>query len=168
MVWRLRDPPEGFEPGKTKIILEWAEQHGLKDAKSTSVPMQPGLKLQKAAVTNRSHPYRSLIGSFLWISKATRPVISYAVAHLTQFVTCFDQTHIQAAKDVLRYLKTTAADYQLLSVTSSGPKVLKAFTDADYAGFWDTSRSVSGIVFFYGNSLISRSSTKQTMVKPRG
>lgn len=71
---------------------------------------------------------------------------------------------MQAAKEVARYLKSTADFCLLMSASSPRPLTLIGMVDADYAACVDTRRSVSGMAFFYGNSLVSWGSSKQSLV----
>jgi len=56
--------------------------------------------------------YRNIIGALLWIARASRPDILYAVIYLAKFASCHDSQHFTAAKRVLRYPVITA-DYKL-------------------------------------------------------
>ena len=48
-----------------------------------------------------------MIGSLLYAAIATRPDIAYAVGVLSKFCASPDESHLTAAKRVLRYLKGT-------------------------------------------------------------
>jgi hypothetical protein len=74
--------------------------------------MEKVLQLTPALVCDTSLPYRDVIGALLWIARASRPYILYAVIYLAKFASCHDSQHFKAAKRVLWYLVTTA-DYQL-------------------------------------------------------
>ena len=52
-------------------------------------------------------PYQELIGGLMYLSMATRPDITHAVSYLSQFSSCFRESHWKAAKRVLCYLKGT-------------------------------------------------------------
>ena len=70
--------------------------------------------------------------------------------------------HWQACKHLLRYLKGTLTHGLVLS-----PFVhlsLEAFSDADWASFLDTRRSIGGYVVYLGGNLIFWSSKKQQAV----
>ena len=71
---------------------------GLQDAKASSFPIPKGLSLEPDQGTHLSNPYQyqRLIGKLLYIN-LTRPNISYAVQHLSQFMTSPCQPHLDAA-----------------------------------------------------------------------
>ncbi|XP_072054984.1 secreted RxLR effector protein 161-like [Arachis hypogaea] len=104
---------------------------------------------------------KQLIGRLLYLTN-TRPDISYAVGHLSQFLDCATTSHLQATFCVLRYLKGRPATGLFFSSTSN--LHLTGFADADWATCADTHYSVSGYFFMLGNSLISWKSKKQTTV----
>ena len=75
-------------------------------------------------------PYAALIGSLMYATVTTRPDISFAVQHLSQFTSCPSQAHWTAAKQVLCYLKGT----QNIGLTyrKSTDLILHRFSDADW------------------------------------
>ena len=130
--------------------------------------MDPGLKLTRLILPTPEEkhlsttlPYRSLVGFLMWIALGSRPDIQYAVSYLSQFLDCFGQTHYDAAKRIVRYLKGT----RLLKLHLGGGAVdLVGFTDASYANCLDTRCSMSRYCFSLGSGLISWSSRKQKTV----
>ncbi|XP_062076274.1 uncharacterized mitochondrial protein AtMg00810-like [Humulus lupulus] len=87
--------------------------------------------------------YRSVIGALQYLSH-TRPDISFSVNKLSQFLKAPTMVHWNAAKRILRYLK--------------------GFSDADWACCPDDRRSVGGYCEFLGDTLMSWSSKKQSVV----
>jgi len=61
--------------------------------------------------------------------------------------------HLQAAKRILRYLKGTTS-YGIF-YRKGGEENLLAFTDSDYAGDEDDSKSTSGYVFLLSLGAVS-------------
>ena len=92
-------------------------------------------------------PYRELVGGLLYLSTTTRPDIVFAVSMLARFMENPGPGHWKAAKQVLRYLKTTPALGLKYRYTSS-PTILSAYVDANYAGCEDSRKSTTGYVFY--------------------
>jgi hypothetical protein len=157
---------------QTALIDRVIEQFNQGDAHTVDIPMVAGLQLRRpdksiptppdiAAWMERT-PYRSLVGSLMYIATGTRPDISYAVSRLASFLDCYRPEHWGAAIRVLRYLKGTRS--LSLKLGGSSPLTLTGFTDSDYANCPDTSRSVGGYCFSLGSGVISWSSRKQRTV----
>ena len=134
-------------------------------------------------------PYRSAVGSLLWLSLGSRPDIAYAVSQVAKFSSNPGRIHWDAIIRILRYLKgtthlglqykcntgrtptriitdiSTTISEPLPKSTSTITDVLpEAFSDADYARDTDTRRSVTGFIFFLGGAPISWQSRHQPSV----
>jgi hypothetical protein len=72
------------------------------------------------------------------------------------------QSHLQAAKRILRYIKGTVDDG--IFYTFSDNSQLVGYTDSDYAGDIGERKSTSGYMFSLGNGIFSWSSKKQQVV----
>src|SRR5947209_19061775 len=93
----------------------------------------------------------------------TWPNIAFSIQQLSQFSLDPSVTHMQAAKQVLRYLQGT----KRLGITYSGSGLNKTFhgyADADYAGDIDNAKSTGGYTFLTGGGSICWSSKKQSTV----
>ena len=98
----------------------------------------------------------------------TRPDLAHTISLLSQFNSCPNETHLKAAKHVLRYLNRTK-DWTLFypsskQLPSSEQLYLEGFADADFATCLDTRRSISGYIFRLGRATISWRSRKQVIV----
>jgi hypothetical protein len=71
--------------------------------------------------------------------------------------------HQQAVKRIIRYVAGTL-DHSLYYSRCPGEAHLVGYSDSDHNGDIDTSKSTSGILFFFGKSLISWQSVKQQVV----
>ena len=105
--------------------------------------------------------YRQLVGSLVYLT-VTRLDISYAVHQVSQYLSAPRSTHYAAVLRILRYLKGTF--FHGLFYSAQSPLVLRAFSNADWAGDPTDRRSTTGYCFLLGSSLISWRSKKQTHV----
>ena len=146
-------------------IRDVLERFRMTDSKPVSTPMDVNVKLIKADrdsnVEDTKLPFRELVGALMYLAIATRPDIAYAVSALSQFNTCFGETHWTAAKRVLRYLKGSA---ELGLVFEPGAESLKGYVDADWASCSMDRRSYTGYTFILGNGAVSWESKKQRTV----
>ena len=154
---------------QTTLIDCVVDQFGQSDAHPVSTPMVQGLIIRRPDPTLpvstditswMTHtPYRSLVGSLMYLAVCTRPDIAFAVGHLATVFNCYHPEHWDAAVHVVRYLKGTRSFY--LELGGSNPIQPIAFTDSDYANCPDTSRSIGGYCFSLGSGMISWASHKQ-------
>ncbi|KAJ3570020.1 hypothetical protein NP233_g4673 [Leucocoprinus birnbaumii] len=138
----------------------------------TYSPMDPSLKLQHPSTTEKlsstdikhlkSLPYRSLVGSMMYVATGTRPDICYAVSKLAQYLDCYRDAHWDAALRVARYLYTTR-DMKLW-LGGKNPTRLLGFSDSSYVDCPDTRISSMGYCFSLGSGVVSWSSKKQKTV----
>lgn len=151
-------------------ILDILNRFGMKEAKPISTSMSLGTKLSFCTESTdsdekkskiRGVPYRELMGALNYLAMATRPDIAHAVSYFSQFQHNHDETHWQAAKRVLRYLRGTL-DFGLTYSKDSNP--IKGFADADWGGCIIDRKSYSGYAFCLGGAAVSWSSTKQRTV----
>ncbi|XP_019436613.1 PREDICTED: uncharacterized protein LOC109342946 [Lupinus angustifolius] len=152
---------KGIALYQRKYVLDLLSETGMFTAKPCSTPMDYNIKLHSSSGSPFPDPapYRRLLGKLLYLTNS-RPDISYAVSHLSQFNSCPTDQHHQAANRILRYIKSSPA--LGLFFLSQNTTILKGFSDSDWAACLDTIKSVTGWCFFLGSSLISWKSKKQT------
>ena len=135
----------------------------MESCNSTSTPMNLKDKLSKDDGAEKVDEgfFRSLIGCLMYLT-ATRADIAFAVSVLSRFMHCASETHLQAAKRVVRYIKRT---------TSFGLKfshcqnfMLYGYSNSDMAGSVDDMKSTSRYCFSLGSGVFSWSSKKQETV----
>jgi hypothetical protein len=101
--------------------------------------------------------YRQMVGSLNYLT-TTRPDISYSVSVLSQFMAKPHESHWNATKAVLRYLKGTL-DYGI-KYTDASDVELTGYSDSDWAGNLNDRRSTTGYAFNIGSGVVSWSSKK--------
>jgi len=109
-----------------------------------------------------SVPYRSAVGSLMYLMVSTRPDLASAIGVVSRFLENPGRPHWEAVKRVMRYLQHTL-DMGLV-FRRQGSLEAVGFTDADFAGCLDTRKSTSGWVFLLGGAAIYWSSKRQSSV----
>jgi hypothetical protein len=116
-----------------------------------------------------SFDYRQVVGKLLYLEKSTRPDIAYAVHQCARFAAAPMVEHAQAIRWIARYLKGTKDKGIVLKPLEQS---FECFVDADFAGNWDptdtvspsTAKSRSGYVIKYAGCPIVWASKMQTEV----
>lgn len=119
------------------------------------------LSLIDQSPTVDATPYRKLVGSLQYLA-FTRPDISFSINKLSHFMHAPLQTHWQALKRLLRYLKGTIHHGLVLNRNSS--LTLSAFSDSDWGGVHSAGRSTTAYLLYLGTNIVSWRSTRQKIV----
>jgi len=176
------------QPGAIKKLAEHFNLTG-NEGRAPSVPMNPHLKLVKPAaediVPAEVWDYQSAVGGLLYISLTARPEVAQSVGVLSRFMSCPGKEHVEAAKQVIRYLYATKEFGITYSREKSGPphmfvhakknktatedtfgdsRIVVAYADADLAGDEGTRKSTSGYAFVLHGGLICWLSKLQSTV----
>ncbi|XP_010468517.1 PREDICTED: uncharacterized protein LOC104748602 [Camelina sativa] len=131
--------------------------------KEAMTPMSISLKLSKD-VDGKDvdvKQYSGMIGSLLYLT-ASRPDLSFTVGMCARYQSKPKQSHLEAVKRIIKYVKGTV-DFGIWYSKGSN-KGLVGYCDADYAGSVTDRKSTSGGCFFLGNNLIAWLSKKQNSV----
>jgi hypothetical protein len=109
--------------------------------------------------------YPTVVGSLMYAMLGTRPDLAYVVGILGRYAAAPKACHWRIAKHALRYLRGTR-DLALRFDGSdiAGAMDFRGYSDADWSGDADTSRSTSGYVFISNRAAIGWSSKRQAMV----
>jgi hypothetical protein len=154
--------------GQSQLVLRLTEKFNQQSARDAHVPILVGedLSIPKAendAVKMTDRPYRSLVGSLLYIATCTRPDIAFVVSKLSRHLEAPNSVHWKAAIRVLRYLRTTCNVGINYRSMSSGLNIC-AFSDSDWANQKDDRKSTSGvIVLMCGGPVIYKSRLQRTV-----
>jgi len=100
--------PLGLFLCQRKYALEIIDECGLLGSKPMEFPMEENHKLALDSGSTLDDPcrYRHLVGRLIYLT-ITRPELSYAVHILPQFMQNSKDEHLDAARCVVRYLKST-------------------------------------------------------------
>ncbi|KAM7489808.1 hypothetical protein LguiB_027292 [Lonicera macranthoides] len=153
----------GYYLSQVKYTSDVLARASLTDCKTASTPLDTNVRLTPFDGTPLSDGtlYRQLVGSLIYLT-ATRPDIAYVVHVVSQFMAAPRSTHFDAVIRILRYLKGTV--FHGLHYSSKSSLVLRAYSDADWAGDPTDRRSITGYCFFLGDSLLTWRSKKQSVV----
>ena len=112
---------------------------------------------------NEKFNYRSIIGKLNYLEKSTRPDIAYAVYQLARYSSQPKESHGEAVKWLVKYLKYTRNE-GLIFDPSKNKNGLEVYADADFVGNWNrataehdfsTAKSRSGwIIFVHGCPIV--------------
>ncbi|GKE02929.1 hypothetical protein Tco_1390912, partial [Tanacetum coccineum] len=146
-----------------KYVDEILRKFNYTDVKSAStlVDLEKPLVKDGDATNVDEHLYRSMIGSFMYLT-SSRLDIMFIVCACARFQVTPKTSHLLAVKRIFRYLKGKPT--LGLWYSKDSPFELVANTDSDYARATQDGESTTGGYQFLGNMLISWQCKKQTMV----
>ena len=135
----------------------------MESSKTLSTPISPTYKLDKdeEGTNIDQRLYRRIIRSLLYLT-ASRSDIFFSVCMCARFQSNPKESHIIAAKRIIRYLKGTSNLGLWYSKDSS--LNLIGYSDADYGGCKIDRKSTSGTCQFLGSNLISWHNKKQSSI----
>jgi hypothetical protein len=106
--------------------------------------------------------YRAFVGLALHIYVFSRPDIGYAINQLASHSNDPRRVHVEAAKQLGRYLADTAE--MGICYDGGGCETVQVYCDADFADCVDTRRSISGLVIVMYGGAVSWTCRKQASV----
>ena len=137
------------------------KRFNMEGSKPVSTPMELGthLDISQQPVTDEERgemvnvPYRSAIGSLMYLATCTRPDLAASVSELSKFSQNPGMAHWEGVKRVLRYVKGTVGEGLLYK---RGAQVgVWGYSDAGHVGDKESSRGRSGYVFLSAGAAIS-------------
>lgn len=153
----------GIFISQRKYASDILKKFRMENSKSVLTPIAEKMKMARHKVGKDVNVigYKSLIGNLRYLV-ATRPDISFGVGLLSRFMEEPRESHWQAAKRILRYVKGTMNDG--IFYFANNVAKLVGYTDSDWAGDIETRKSTSGYAFHLGLVVFSWSSKKQQLV----
>ena len=121
----------GLHMHQTEYALSILHQFNMEHCTPSQTPLPKGITLSKDSATTPVNAtiYRMLIGKLLILTK-TRPNITHVVSVVRIFVQNPQETHLQAAKHILHYVRRYP-DSSLFFKPGEENR-LHGYTDADY------------------------------------
>ena len=112
---------------------------------------------------NKDRPYRSLVGALLY-TLGSRPDVAAAVRKCSQYMAEGADSHWEAAKQVLRYLKGTKEKGVIYAREEKF--TLKAFCDSDWGTDVDDRKSITGyVIYAQGGAIVWKSKKQPTVAR---
>ncbi|KAL2327527.1 hypothetical protein Fmac_020954 [Flemingia macrophylla] len=153
----------GIKIHQTKYTKELLKRFKMDDAKEMKTPMHPSsaLTLDEDSPSIDQTQYRGIIGSLLYLT-VSRPNIMFSVCVCARYQAAPKQSHMNAVKKILKYLKGTM-NCGLWYPKDTSP-TLVGFSDSDFAGCKMDRKSTSGSCHIFGECLVTWHSKKQACV----
>ncbi|KAL5816417.1 hypothetical protein ACOSQ3_024795 [Xanthoceras sorbifolium] len=141
---------------------EILKRFSMEKCNPVTTPVETGLELRKNEKGDVDPTYfKSLVGSLRYLT-CTRPDILYGVGLVSRYMETPDQSHLNAAKRILRYIKGTINDGMLY--TKCEDCRFTGYSDSDWGRDLDERKSTTGFTFFMGDTVFTWSSKKQAIV----
>jgi len=160
---QIKQSKEGIFLCQSKYCNNILEKFEMESCKAATTPMSTNcyLSADEVGTIVDQTKYRGLIGSLLYVT-ASRLDIMFVVCLCARFQSSLKESHLKAAKRILKYLKGTT--FVGLWYPSHSPIHLVGYSDSDFAGCKLDRKSTSGTCHLLGSSLISWHNKKQACV----
>ena len=161
----VKQDVDGIRLSQSSYAAKLLAKLGMMDCNPCHVPMEPKTKLSKVSncTSVDSTLYKSIIGSLRYLVN-TRPDLSYSVGVMSRYMEAPTMVHMEAVKQILRYVKGTIDIGCHYVKAKQVENRLIGYSDSDLAGDISDRKSSTGTLFFlYGNP-ITWTSKKQKMV----
>ncbi|XP_035226092.1 secreted RxLR effector protein 161-like [Stegodyphus dumicola] len=120
------------------------------------------IKIKEAKPLSSEIPYRSVVGSLLYLAMGTRPDIAYAVSLMSRKLNNPTEIDWEIVQTTLRYLCSTIGHGIVYS--NEDDRSLMLFSDAYNISCAETRRSRIGVISFYGGGAITWRSKLQEAI----
>ncbi|KAK6163564.1 hypothetical protein DH2020_000428 [Rehmannia glutinosa] len=163
---QVKQLKDGTFISQTKYTRDLMKKFGMKEKSSVKIPMNTSVKMDmdvdgKAVDQTR---YRALIGSLLYLT-ANIPDITFVVGVCARFQSVPKESHMTAAKRILRYLKgCQEVGLWYPKYPKEREFKLMGYSDSNYVGCRIDRKSTSDTCQMLGNRLISWFSKKPNSI----
>ena len=146
------------------------KRYNMEQCDGTHIPAKPNhrLTMDMCPKTREEQdqmkriPYRECVGSLMYLMAMTRPDIALAVNQAAAYVSNPGPKHWAFLLDILRYIRGTL--HYGIRYGGSTNSTLLGFTDADWGGCNQTSKSTSGILFLFNGGPVAYGSRRQRAI----
>ncbi|GJV56591.1 retrovirus-related pol polyprotein from transposon TNT 1-94 [Tanacetum coccineum] len=144
---QISQSPRGIFINQSKYASEIVKKYGLHSTDSVDTPMIENKKLDEDLQGKPVDAtlYRGMIGSLMYLT-SSRPDLNYIVCLCVRYQAKPTEKHLQAVKQIFRYLNETIN--MGLWYSKDTDMSLTAYADADHARCQDTRHSTSGSAQF--------------------
>ncbi|KAE9329513.1 hypothetical protein PR003_g15543, partial [Phytophthora rubi] len=150
------DEEDGWALDQEQVIQDMLVKFGLGKAVPVSTPI------------GGEQDGEAPVGSFLWISRCTRPNISFAVHRATRNSHAPREADWRLAKRIAKYLKGTKSIKFVMNADENAMGedgvLVEAYSDADYAADKKDRKTVSGGVVMMAGAVVAWMCKKQACV----
>jgi len=135
----------------------------MEDCCPTDNPVEYGTKLTKEGERDLVNPtyYKSIVGCLRYLT-CTRPDILYGDGLINRYMEKPRSSYLKTTKWILRFVKGTAS-YGLFYSSLQNLEIT-GYSDSDWAGSLEDRKSTIGFVFFMGETALTWTSKKQSIV----
>ena len=146
-----------------KYIEKLLIKFNMSEANGNSIPVDPHTSLEKnKSAPENNIPYREAVGSLMHLAIVSRPDIMYGVSLISRYLDCYNNTHWNVVKKIMKYLKETKECGLCYSHVKKN--IVEGYSDADYAKDIETRRSITGYVFLKNGAAITWASQRQQSI----
>jgi hypothetical protein len=170
------DDGQTAELSQTAFIDELLDDFGMSDCRSNKTPSRtkpleygPLTDDEIAFMADKKEKFHSLVGSFQYLQRGTRPDISEAATTLSTCVNNPRKNDWDAGQQVLRYLKGTRTYGLRYTKSKDGVQQSVAWSDSNHGGFAGEHGGIgrhsrTGVAINFAGAAVDWCSNKQTCV----
>ena len=153
----------GYVVTQSNKIQEMLTEYQMEDCNTKSTPMDKQKTDYESPQLINPDKYVEILGKLQYLSRNTRPDITFAVNKLYRSIKNPTEFNWQQVKRILQYLKLTINHgIKITSQTTDDP--IRCYVDADFGGDPIDLKSTSGLVAFHNNNPIIWQTAKQDTV----